>query len=486
MKKLSKYVSLGLLSVGLLGSLAACGDSGSKEASSSGKNADGKYEKTLTIDVFDDLANNMGMSEGWFAEVVKDKFNIEMNLIAPNVAGNGDTLYQTRTSAGDLGDLIITGQGERYDELVEAGLLLDASDYYKDMKNIAKFDEAVEKVNEDQEGIFGFPTGVSTLSATTPSEALDPTFGAYLRWDLYKEQGYPEIKELEDLLPVLEKMQQDHPQTDNGKKVYAFSLFSDWDGNMMNAGKQMSCFYGYDELGFVLAKADGSDYQSILDDDSEYIRSLKIYFDANQKGMVDPESTTQNYDTLFSKVQNGQVLFSWWPWLGQSAFNTTTNLNDGKGFMMVPIEGQKIFSYGAEVYGGATFIGIGSNAEDPERIAEFIDWLYSPEGAATASSGPEGLTWEIKDDKPVMTDFGKKALLDGGSVEVPEEYGSGAYKDGYNQLNISTILPVDINPETNAPYDYTMWDSVLAETSNTVQDEGAHLNLSTSTFIVIW
>ena len=67
---------------------------------------------------------------------------------------------------------------------------------------------------------------------------------------------------------------------------------------MMNAGKQLVTYYGYDESGFVLAKADGSDYQSILDSDSEYIRALKFYFEANQMGLVDPESTTQNYDTL--------------------------------------------------------------------------------------------------------------------------------------------------------------------------------------------
>ena len=31
-------------------------------------------------------------------------------------------------------------------------------------------------------------------------------------------------------------------------------------------------------------------------------------------GILDPESTTQNYDTLYSKMQAGQVLFSFWPW----------------------------------------------------------------------------------------------------------------------------------------------------------------------------
>ncbi|MEC5339393.1 ABC transporter substrate-binding protein [Enterococcus casseliflavus] len=474
MKKMSKYVTTGLLGMTLLGSLAGCG--GAADSDTDAASSESGYDETITIDVYNGLANYMGMQEGWFAKIVRDKFNMELNIIAPNVAGNGDTLYQTRTAAGDLGDLIIVDNGQQYNELVEAGLLTDASEYYETMENVQRFDAAVQNLNKDADGLYGFPTSVSTLKATDPSEGLDPTFGAYVRWDLYGDQGYPEIGTLEDLLPVIQKMQEDNPTTDSGKKVYGFSLFSDWDGNMMNAGKQLVTYYGYDESGFVLAKADGSDYQSILDSDSEYIRALKFYFQANQMGLVDPESTTQNYDTLFAKFQEGQVLFSWWPWLGQAAFNTTTNLNEGKGFMLAPIQDQKIFSYGAEVYGGKQFIGIGSNAEDPERIAAFINWLYSSEGVlanssqTSGSSGPEGLTWEMKDGEPVLTEFGKQALLDGDG-DVPEEYGGGSYKDGVSALNVNTVLPIDINPDTGFPYAYTMWESYQNETTDPVKED---------------
>ena len=474
MKKMSKYVTTGLLGMTLLGSLAGCG--GAAESETDAASSESGYDETITIDVYNGLANYMGMQEGWFAKIVRDKFNMELNIIAPNVAGNGDTLYQTRTAAGDLGDLIIVDNGQQYNELVEAGLLTDASEYYETMENVQRFDAAVQNLNKDADGLYGFPTSVSTLKATDPSEGLDPTFGAYVRWDLYGEQGYPEIGTLEDLLPVIQKMQEDNPTTDSGKKVYGFSLFSDWDGNMMNAGKQLVTYYGYDESGFVLAKADGSDYQSILDSDSEYIRALKFYFEANQMGLVDPESTTQNYGTLFAKFQEGQVLFSWWPWLGQAAFNTTTNLTEGKGFMLAPIQDQKIFSYGAEVYGGKQFIGIGSNAEDPERIAAFIDWLYSSEGVlanssqTSGSSGPEGLTWEMKDGEPVLTEFGKQALLDGDG-DVPEGYGGGSYKDGVSALNVNTVLPIDINPDTGFPYAYTMWESYQNETTDPVKED---------------
>ena len=139
----------------------------------------------------------------------------------------------------------------------------------------------------------------------------------YVRWDAYKAIGYPEIKDLDGLLDVMKQMQEAVPTSDSGKPTYAMSFFKDWDGNMMNNAKQPTCYYGYDELGFVLAKADGSDYQDITDSDSIYMDVLEFFYKANQMGLVDPESTTQNYDTMYSKYQDGQILFSFWPWLGQ-------------------------------------------------------------------------------------------------------------------------------------------------------------------------
>ncbi|GAA1974637.1 ABC transporter substrate-binding protein [Microbacterium pumilum] len=485
--KLTKKVALAAAVILAASSLASCTGGGGEKTTAS-EEFPSSWDEEITVDVFDGLANYMGVQQGWFADIVKKKFNMKLNIIAPNVAGGGDTLYNTRVSAGELGDLIVTDKGEKLDELIAGGLVLDAADYYPAMDSLASFDKAVERLNEDSGGIYGFPTSVSSLQPTEPSEGLNPTFGPFVRWDLYKELGYPEIGTLEDLLPVLADMQELNPTADNGQPVYAFSLFKDWDGNMMVTAKQPACFYGYDEIGFVLAKADGSDYQSILDPDGEYIRNLRLYYEANQLGLVDPESTTQNYDTLFSKFQNGQVLFSWWPWLGQSAYNTEQNMADGKGFEMVPLADQSIFSYGAEAYGGKQVFAIGSKAEDPERMAAFIDWLYSPEGAYANSSqtmgsaGPEGLTWEVNDaGEPELTDLGKEAFLEGGAT-VPEEWGGGAYADGVSALNTTSVLPIDVDPATGFPYSYTFWPTYQATVANTLtEDWSANMGDATST-----
>ncbi|AXK46784.1 ABC transporter substrate-binding protein [Brachybacterium saurashtrense] len=437
------------------------------------------WDDQATIDVFDGLANQMGEQPGWFGHLVADEFALTLNVIAPNVAGGGDTLYNTRVAAGELGDLVLTDVGQKLDELIEGGLLMDVSSLYANMDSASRFDDAVQKVNEGKDGIYAIPTQVSSLKPTEPSEGIDPTFGPFVRWDLYKEVGYPEIGTLEDLLPVLKEMQDVAPEADNGGRVYALSLFNDWDGNYMNNAKQPCCYYGYDEVGFVLAKADGSDYQSILDSDSLYVRVLQWFFDANQMGLVDPDSTTQNYDSLFSKMQGGQVLFSFWPWQGQAAYNSEANMAEGKGFMIAPLADQKIFSYGAPAFGARQVFGVGSTAEDPERVAAFLDWLYSPAGVYSNSSqtmgaaGPQGLTWELNDDgKPELTDFGRDALLGDGAT-VPEEWGGGSYTDGASWLNVTTVLGNDEDPETGHPFNYKMWETYQQSVSNPLTEDWA-------------
>lgn len=145
--------------------------------------------------------------------------------------------------------------------------------------------------------------------------------------------------------------------------------------------------------------------------------------------------------------------------------------------MLADIDNMQIFSYGCTPNGDVkNCIMIGSKAEDPQRLADFIDWLYSPEGIMASANqtgstcGPEGLTWEMKDGQPVLTEFGKKALY-GEEVTVPEEWGGGSWKDGVSALNYTAVNKKDINEETGFTYDYTLWDSVLAENNTALETD---------------
>lgn len=468
-KKLTAILTLISLLVFVAISTAACGFTAAPEKPA--------YEEPLVIDVFDSLANQQGIQSGWFAKIVKEKFNMELNIIAPNVSGGGDTLYQTRAAAGNLGDLIIcSGANNNLQTLVTAGLIVDMSKYLEG-KEIMQYETAIRTLNDtvDEKAVYAIPSAISSKSCLEPSESREPTFGPYLRYDIYASIGYPDIPDLEALLDVFAQMQAVHPVSESGNPTYCFSFFKDWDGNMMNSAKQPACFYGYDEYGFVLAKADGTDYQDILQDDSFYLRNLKLYFDANQMGLVDPDSPNQNYNEIFEKYAQGDILYSPWPWLGQSAYNTLQNRMIGKGFMFVPIDDMQILLNGCNPYGDTTsIIAIGSGAKDPERLADFIDWLYSPEGVYTngaqqvaGTAGPEGLTWEMTDNGPALTEFGLKALL-GTDAVVPAKWGGGTWEDGRSFLNFTTVTLADDAPN-GYPYYYTLWDSYTEMEDTTLE-----------------
>ena len=252
--------------------------------------------------------------------------------------------------------------------------------------------------------------------------------------------------------------------------LYGFSLFKDWDGDVMQNGASFSAMFGYDTMGTALFNIVTGETQRIIDADSMYVAGLKLLFKANQMGLVDPESTTQNFDTVNSKYKDGAVLYSLWPWLGAGSYNSKENMEAGKGFMSVAMEGAKYLCYGGTPLGNVKYgILVGSQTKDPQRMVDFIDWLYSPEGIATKGCGPEGLTWELKDGKPTFTEFGRKVFIDKDTeAQVPEEWGGGTYNDGVSALNYNATGTKDVNEENGVPYDYTVWDEYREITATTL------------------
>ena len=458
---------------------------GCAHSSSSGDDNTSVYRDFLTIDVYDPSANYEGIQSGWYASVIKAKFNMELNIISPSISGDSDNLFESRFAAGNVGDIIICPvKGDYLQRLVDGGLIMNMDTYIEGAALYNRYSASINALNRElaSDGIYAIPSSISSASPDTPSESYAPTFGTYLRWDYYAEMGYPEINTLEDLLPILADMQAAHPYSDSGAATYAFSLFKDWDNNMMNAIKQPCCFYGYDEYGFVLSKADGSDFQNILDSDSLYMRVLHFYNKAFKMGLIDPDSPTQTYSDVSDKFADGQILFSPWPWLAQPAYNTSDNLNSGKAYMFVPIDDELIYSYGSRTTGSfESAIAIGAGATDPVRMSNFIDWLYSTEGIMTScadspqgTAGIEGLTWQMTAFGPELTDFGVKVFYSKDTL-MPEEYGGGKWMDGICRLNYKPVSNAECSPD-GYPYYFSTWDSVIAlKQSDIEKDWSSHI-----------
>ena len=448
-----------MLSAAMLVSTAACGSSGTDAQDTVDDGSE------MTIDVFDSLANYQGIQKGWFAKIVKDKFNLKLNMIAPNVSG-GSTLFDTRTTAGNLGDVVIVGYQEMA-KLVRTGLVTDLTPYLENdedsqyIKPYANTDQ-INKNAGGKTGIYGVPQNVSDMSPVDPSETNEPYAAPYIRWDYYKAVGYPEMNNLDDLLEVLKQMQDKAREAESADDIYAISLFKDWDGSLMGNAGIFPYFYGYQLSGYGHVKVDGSEYVDLYNEKSPYYQALAFLNKANAMGLVDPESTTQTWDTSAQKFKNGKVLFSIWNFQGQSQFNSPANKEAGKGFMLAPIKNLKVYSSGALPMGNSTYIAVGSKAKNKARLVKFINWLYSPEGSDILNLNYKGLTYEIKDGQPVKTAWAEKYDDDTNTL-VPDELGGGTFSDGSPALNFRSHIIGDTNPETGYKYDPSTWPSELSK-----------------------
>lgn len=171
-RAIKKAVAL-LISLSLVATLST----GWVEKSKNLSNASSKTSnEPLKIDIFDNAANYQGEQNGWFAQVVKKKFNLTLNILSPQVSG--DSLYKTRAASGNLGDLMIINN-DQLGDCIKAGLVMDISKMINDYPNLKKYSKHFQYFNANFDKtinpkglIYGFPTNEADTSPTSYSQTV--------------------------------------------------------------------------------------------------------------------------------------------------------------------------------------------------------------------------------------------------------------------------------------------------------------------------
>ncbi len=492
--KLKKIVSLFAATALLVGTLAGCGgtapadtgssdagttaqttDSGSSDAGSDTAAADAGSSGAMEIEVYDAAANFQGLQTGWFDKVVKDRFNIDLNIIAPQVAG--DAIYQTRTSSGNLGDIVLLDSVD-FADCVNAGLIKDITADLPNYPNLNAYAEQISTYNAGLEGnngeIYGIPTQMMNTSPTSYSQ--DVVYSSpLLRWDYYTELGMPDIKDLDGLVDVLAQMQEAHPTNDAGDPCYAVSLWPDWDGNDNMLGianvVQLTTWYGEKIKDSAILKADGKTFTPITDKNATYYKMLHFLNTLYRRGLVDPDSGTQDWNAACAKMSAGQVNLFWYSW--QVGFwNSQDRLNDGTAMIFIPVDDQSYYADADAYYGSGRVFGVGSGVDDEKykTIMEFLDWYASPEGLEFEHAGIKDFNYTVGDDGK-YTAINDNALMD--NLPVPEEYGGAGYSDGNNQINEWIVSANSVNPNTGETYAKDYWASWKAATLTQMKKDWA-------------
>ena len=472
---MKRVIALLLSLILVLGCLTACGkkeadtNKGSQQSSSSDSSSTKKDDSSkssdasstgrevYTLDIYDAAANYQGLQTGWFQQVVKSRFDIELNIIAPQVAGSD--IYQTRTASGNLGDIVILDATD-FNDCVGQGLIKDISAEIKNQQYLMEYWGPIDTLNKsitDTGAVYGIPCEMVNTSPTSYSQ--DVIYSSpLLRWDQYTGVGSPDIKDLDGLLDTLEAIMQKYPTNDAGDPCYPFSLWADWDGGdgMLGIANvvQLTTWYGEKIKGSAILKADNT-FTPITDKTASYYKILKFLNTAYRRGLLDPDSGTQDWNSACAKMSAGQVQLMWYSW--QVGFwNSTDRINDGTAFIFIPVKDQLYYTDSDAYYGSGRIWGIGSGVtgDKYDRIMEFLNWYASPEGCQFQHDGIEGFNYEIGSDGKYYVK-NSNALMD--NLPVPEEYGGAGYQDGNNQINQWIVGSSSFNPLTGEQYATQYW-----------------------------
>ena len=451
MKRMKKLLALLLVVALAVPTFTGCGDS----------------DAPVTLTVYTQLANYSGEQVGWSAKVLLEKFNVILNIVP-----DADGVYETRMESGNLGDIVVWGaDGTQYQQAVSAGMLYDWEEDNLVQEYGTYIWENMQlalKKNKDGNSdgkIHGF--GHNVAADATTHDYFFYTWD--IRYDLYKELGCPEVKDLDAFIELMKDMKEICPTDANGNPTYAVNVWPDWDGNMVMYVKAFAqAYYGYDEQGIGLYDSETGEYHDALEENGPYLEMLKFFNTLWQEGLMDPNSGTNTYDEMADKVRAGGVFFSIFNYSGSAAYNTAAH--QAEESLMLPMVMTEATPpvYALNPMGGNRIWSIGSATEYPELCMEIINWLCTPDGYMTYNYGPQDLCWyyaenEDGETKAYLTELGESCKADRKGTTMPEEYGGGSYNDGCLQINNTTWSTRAINPTTGEPYNADDWSTRAAE-----------------------
>lgn len=397
-----------------------------------------------------------GLQEDPVAKYIEEKLGIRINLtVDSSQTSTYNELLATKLASNDLDDIMDFGTPARSAEIlnnlnraVEAGMLLPLDDLVEGTEHLGK-DSRLTLRNEYRKE-YMYTDGHFYTIGGWGGMGMDQLPGAaanWIRWDLYKEAGYPEVHTDEEFLELLKKLQDENPTTPAGDTIYALGGgFADARG----AGdsfvvRDYPLSKGYEAMegnyAVYLNHATREIEAPLLDKDSFFWNGVKMYFNANQMGLIDPGSISMGSSEYNEKVKKGVYLASLngYTFMNREEQLAAVGIEDSGYMPMKFLDDVECTNIYWENVLGCNEFAITSKCEHPEKAIEFLDWCASEEGSRIITQGAEGLAWEMEDGVPTVTDQ-YTADSAAGVVDMAETYGKWKYAgiNGFQHIDLDS------------------------------------------------
>jgi multiple sugar transport system substrate-binding protein/putative aldouronate transport system substrate-binding protein len=198
---------------------------------------------------------------------------------------------------------------------------------------------------------------------------------------------------------------------------------------------------------------------------------LHFLFELNQRGLMDPDSGTQNWDNIVTKLSTKRVLLMWYSWQ-RGFYNTSDRANNNDAYIFAPVNDLTTCNNSDNYYGSERSFSIGAQVDDEKfaRIMEFLDWYAGPEGCTYEHAGLPGFNYTVNEDGTyTRTVEGENALMQ--NLTVPDEFGGGGFQDGNNAINQWIVEGISVNPVTGESYVPDYWATTILKNQTTMTKE---------------
>ena len=402
---MKKRILAAMLTMSMVMSMTACGNSeegGSKDSAKNSGNGDETYTVTMVL-------NGSTQPD---EERIEQKIN---EILEPELNANLDIVVLPWASASQQLQLMLSGD-EKIDvfytqatnavQYMNAGQIVDMSElidkYGTNIKQI--YGEDIAKINQVEGFVYGVPNQIERGSIPA----------IFMRKDLVEKYNIDttQIKEPKDLESVFETVKAGEPDMT--------MLYSINDGDTpvtrLFRGDNLS---DNNYLGVLMDQTNSTKLENFFATDW-FKDTTTMLYNWYQKGYIsqDAGTNTENWRTVCKAGNLFSLFFSYHPGTPVE-FESST----GYDFEIVPFYNEPIIN--SSSYNGVTF-SIAQNSENPEKTMEVLDYIYG------SSEIMNLLNWGEQDKDYVIED------ADNGIINFPE--GITSDNAGYN-LNLGWELP---------------------------------------------
>ena len=402
---MKKRILAAMLTLSMVVSMTACGNSeagGSKDSAKNNGNGDEPYTVTMVL-------NGSTQPD---EERIEQKIN---EILEPELNANLDIVVLPWASASQQLQLMLSGD-EKIDvfytqatnavQYMNAGQIIDMSElidkYGTNIKQI--YGEDIAKINQIEGFVYGVPNQIERGSIPA----------VFMRKDLVEKYNIDtsQIKEPKDLESVFETVKAGEPDMT--------MLYSINDGDTpvtrLFRGDNLS---DNNYLGVLMDQTNSTKLENFFATDW-FKDTTTMLYNWYQKGYIsqDAETNTENWRTVCKAGNLFSLFFAYHPGTPVE-FESST----GYDFEIVPFYNEPIIN--SSSYNGVTF-SIAQNSENPEKTMEVLDYIYG------SSEIMNLLNWGEQDKDYVIED------ADNGIINFPE--GITSDNAGYN-LNLGWELP---------------------------------------------